>query len=86
MVLEHKHAAMYFRYLSLISFISVYLFCAFTYKAYNIAYMFEIFHPQSNASLTKLPTNCLNVFGHFVGVALKGLNAYDNFHFTKFEF
>ena len=22
----------------------------------------------------KLPTNCLNVFGHFVGLALKGLS------------
>ena len=47
--------------------------------------MFEIFHPQSNASLTKLPTNCLNVFGHFVGVALKGLkSSLAKMHMTTF--
>ena len=26
----------------------------------------------------RLPTNCLNVFGHFVGLALKALIAYEN--------
>ena len=28
-----------------------FIFIAFTYKTYNIVYMFESFHPESNAGL-----------------------------------
>ena len=31
--------------------LSFFIFIAFTYKAYNIVYMFEIFHSESNAGL-----------------------------------
>ena len=31
--------------------LSFFIFIAFTYKTYNIVYMFEIFHPKSNAGL-----------------------------------
>ena len=32
-------------------------------------------HTQTIADELPLPTNCLNVFHHFVGLALKGLNS-----------
>ena len=31
--------------------LSFFIFIAFTYKAYNIVYMFEIFHSESNPGL-----------------------------------
>ena len=31
---------------------------------------------------SKLPTNCLSVFDHFVGLALKGLNTFVNIIYT----
>ena len=34
----------------------------------------------------KLPTNCLSVFGHFVGLAVKGLRALSDAYFRKLNF
>ena len=34
----------------------------------------------------KLPTNCLSVFDHFVGLVLKGLSGYYTNHLTEFDF
>ena len=34
----------------------------------------------------KLPTNCLNVFGHFVGLALKGLIVLGNLRYLSMLF
>ena len=48
-------------------------------KRLKISLLLILYTPISQNSQThsnkfsKLPTNCLNVFGHFVGLALKGL-------------
>ena len=53
----------------------------------TIRHLSTIFNPL-RAKITKwsntlkqfvgnLPTNCLSVFDHFVGLALKGLNSFD---------
>ena len=36
--------------------------------------MFRVNNKKPDANGVVLPTNCLSVFDHFVGLALKGLN------------
>ena len=42
------------------------------------------FKRQFHKMVGKLPTNCLSVIGHFVGLALKGLKALFVFKVFKF--
>ena len=42
--------------------------------SFNNSKNLTLYAPISQNSPTKLPTNCLNVFDHFVGLATKGLS------------